>query len=87
MKNILYDLYCGNINPQELRSAHASEYKALNRKIEDEKRYFVQKMSMDDCERFQKLENLYVEANDFERFNSFSHGFKLALMLACECFS
>ena len=41
-------------------------------------------MSLDDCQRFQELEKLYIQSNDIEQVNAFSNGFKLGaeLMIA-----
>ena len=86
MENILHDLYYGRINEQKRRPPHAPEYTEVNLKIEDEKRYFNQKMSMEDYERFESLETLYAESSEYEQFGAFSHGFKLGLMLACAAF-
>lgn len=72
-KNILHDLYHAWDRP----TIHTDEAKAVYRKIEAERRYFVQKMSLDDCQRFQALENLFSESNQFEQVSAFSHGFKL----------
>jgi len=68
------------------RPVLTEENKAINHKIEDEKRHFIQKMSIDDCERFQKLENLYSHSNEFEQEDAFAYGFKLATMLICAVF-
>lgn len=51
-KSVLSDLYHGHINAWERRPNRTVESKAINRKIEDEKRYFIQKLSLDDVERF-----------------------------------
>ncbi|MCL2851946.1 MAG: hypothetical protein FWE20_02780 [Defluviitaleaceae bacterium] len=87
MENILHDFYYGFINPHERRPSASPEYKAVNQKIEDEKRYFIQKMPTDDCERFQKLEALYTESCDYEQLSAFSYGFKLGLALTCAAFT
>ena len=81
MKNILHDLYHGRFSAWEHCPVRTAESIATNRKIEDEKRYFMQKMSLDDCQRFQALEDLYLHSSDFEQADAFSYGFKLAIML------
>lgn len=45
------------------------------------------KMSLDDCERFQKLDGLYSEAEGFEEIDAFSNGFKLGVQLMIETFA
>lgn len=56
MKNILHDLYFGRISGWERRPVRTLENMEVNRKIESEK------MSLDDVQRFQALENLYASA-------------------------
>jgi len=86
MKSILEKLYFGRIAPWERRTNRSEERRELGRKIEDEKRYFIQKMSLDDCQRFQALDGLYSQANEFEQIDAFSSGFKLGIMLMCAVF-
>ena len=85
-RNILHNLYRGQFSAWERRPVRTAENIAVNRKIEDEKRYFTQKMSLDDCQRFEALENLYSHSNEFEQEDSFSYGFKLGTMLMCAVF-
>lgn len=85
-KSVLQDLYRGRINAWERQSIHTAENIAVNRRIEDEKRYFIQKMSLDDVQRFEALENLYFQSSDFEQEDSFTYGFKLGAMLMCAVF-
>ena len=86
MKSILHDLYYGHFSAWERRPNRTAENITVNRKIEDEKRYFIQKMSLDDCQRFQALDGLYSQANEFEQIDAFSYGFKLGTMLMCAVF-
>jgi len=81
MRNILHDLYSGKFSAWERSPVRTADNIATNRKIEDEKRYFMQKMSIDDCQRFEALEDLYTHANEFEQADAFSYGFKLGVML------
>ena len=87
MSSILNDLYYGRISPWERCSTHNEESQEIGRKIEDEKRYFMQKMSLDDCQRFQELENLYTQSNDIEQVNAFSCGIKLGVELMVAIFT
>jgi len=87
MKNILHDLYYGYFSAWERSPIRTREHQAINRKIEDEKEYFVQKMSMDDCQRFESLEDLYSQSSDCEQADAFSYGFKLAVMIMCAAFA
>ncbi|MCL2851883.1 MAG: hypothetical protein FWE20_02440 [Defluviitaleaceae bacterium] len=85
-KNILRSLFNGEFSAWERRPIRTEENKTVHRKIEDENRYFIQKMSIDDGERFQKLENLYTYSNEFEQEDAFAYGFRLAAMLMCAVF-
>lgn len=84
MNSILTDLYYGRVSPWERRSVHGAERREIDRNIEEEKRYFLQKMSSDDCQRFEELEDLYIQSYETEQADAFSCGFKLGaeLMLA-----
>ena len=48
-------------------------------------RYFIQKISLDDCHRFQELENLYTQSSDAEQVDTSSCSFKLGTELMDEC--
>jgi len=80
-RNILNSLYNGQFNAWSRRSPQTAESIAVRRKIDDEMRYFMQKMSLDDCQRFEALDNLYFKSSDFEQADAFSYGFKLGTIL------
>ena len=84
MKSILRSLYNGDIIPLERRPSYNEKHREILRKIEDEERYFMQKMSLDDCERFQALSNLHMELFASEEDNLFSYAFTLGLLLAMD---
>ena len=86
MRKILADLYHGRFKAWERRPTRTAENLAINQRIEDEKRYFVQKMSTDDCQRFESLENLYDQSSAFEQVDAFTYGFRLGTMLMCAVF-
>ncbi len=87
MSDILTDLYYGRISPWERRPTRTVEGQNIDRKIEDEKRYFFQKMPLDDCQRFQELEDLYTQSSDTEQVDAFSYGFKLGAELMIAVFA
>lgn len=87
MSTVLHDLYYGRISPWERRPVCNEESLELGRKIEDEKRYFVQKMSLDNCRRFQELENLYTQCSDIDQLDVFSNGFKLGVKFMVAVFT
>jgi len=82
-RNILHNLYNGEFKAWERRPVRTAESIAISRKIENEQRYFMQKMSLDDCKRFQELEDLYHSSSHFEQMDAFSYGFKLGTILMC----
>jgi hypothetical protein len=84
MKSILHGLYNGDIIPWERRNPHSEKHSEILRKIEDEERYFMAKMSLDDCERFQALSSLHMELSTAEEDNLFSYAFTLGMLLAMD---
>ncbi len=82
MRDIMRSLYNGKTIPWERRDPHRKEQLEIARRIDEEERYFVEKMSLDDCERFQKLSLLYSDLDATDNENAFSYGFTLGLLLA-----
>jgi len=70
-------MYFGKVIPWERKNRKCAEQAEVVKKIEDEERYFIQKMSLDDCERFQKLSNLYSQLAMSEEGEIFSYGFTM----------
>jgi len=87
MRNILHDLFCGEIFPCERKPAKSPERDALHQKTEDEMRYFTDKMSACDRERFLELRELYNESYGFEELDTFVYAFKLGVMLMVAVFT
>ena len=81
MKNILHTLYHGNIIPWERHEPNKEKRLALLRKLENEERYFMEKLSQEDCQRFQALSNLHSELFTAEEEKLFSYGFTLGMLL------
>jgi len=82
-RNILHSLYNGDFKAWERQPVRTPESIAVSRKIEAENRYFMEKMSLDDCQRLQALESLYHSSSHFEQMDAFSYGFKLGTILMC----
>ena len=83
MKNIIHDLYHGKVSGFERSCVRTAEIAAIDRKIESGRRYFVEKMSLDDCQRFQEWENLFLHSSDAHQLEAFSYGVKLGASLMC----
>jgi len=86
MRNILRRLYNGKFSPFERNVHRTPENIALHNKIEGEIEYFIQKIALDDVDRFQELENLYTESSSYEQEDAFAYGFKMGMMLCCAVF-
>ncbi|MCL1882508.1 MAG: hypothetical protein FWF81_01970 [Defluviitaleaceae bacterium] len=85
-RKIFEGLYNGDFSVFERKVPRTTENKALHKKINDEERYFVQKMSIDDCQRFQKLQDLYMESSSYEQEDAFAYGFRFATMIMSAVF-
>ena len=83
-QSILEALYDGTFVPGELPYTSSAKRKALETKMEDENRYFMEKMSLDDCQRFQALEGLRAEAAFDGEVRVYSSGFALGALLMME---
>jgi len=81
MQKILHNLFYGNIIPWERRNPYSEERLKIVKKIEEEEQYFTEKMSLDDCKRFQAFTNLQSELLSAGEENIFSYGFTLGLLL------
>jgi len=77
-------LFDGRVIPWERRNADSAERNALETRIENDRRHFIEKMSLDDCQRFQAFENLLTEAAFDEEVAIYSHGFTLGALLMLE---
>jgi hypothetical protein len=77
-------LFDGRVIPWERRANMTDERREVEEKIQQEKRHFIEKMSLDDCQRFEQLENLYGEAAHMEEVDIYSHGFTLGALLMME---
>jgi len=78
---MLKDLYFGKISPWERRKVHSEEQRAISRTIEVEEKYFAEKMSPDDRERFQKLPALYAKLHEPDEIELFSYSLTLGMLL------
>jgi hypothetical protein len=84
MNSVLNDLYNGKITGWERGYTPDPEERILNEKIEDERRHFVSKMSLDDVQRFEKLENLFSQSHDFRVLSAFRFGYSLGTLISME---
>jgi len=78
---MLREMYFGKVIPWERRNRKSAEQSELVDKIESEEKYFVGKMSLDDCDRFQKLVSLYTQLGQSEEGEIFAYGFTMGALL------
>jgi hypothetical protein len=86
-RTIFESLYYGDIIPFERKVQRTKENIALHKKIENELRYFAEKMSLDDNKRFEEFQNLHAQSSGYEQEDAFAYGFKFATMLMSAVFS
>jgi len=78
---VLREMYLGKVISWERRNRKSEEQTELVDKIEAEEKYFTEKMSLDDCQRFQKLVNLYTQLGSSEEGEIFAFGFSMGAVL------
>ena len=83
-RKILRGLYNGDIIPWERKEPRNEIVSEILRKIEDEERYFTEKMSLDDCQRLEALSDLHLQLFCAKEENIFCYGFTLGLLLAMD---
>ena len=84
MDSILRGLYNGKVIPWERRETHSPEMLKIVHDIESEEKYFMEKMSLDDCQRFQALSNLHLALSSSGEDNIFAYGFTLGMLMAAD---
>lgn len=82
--SIMEALFNGRVIPWERRGNMTDERRKIEEKIQREKRYFIEKMSLDDCQRFERLEELFNSSSHCEDVDTYSHGFTLGALLMME---
>ena len=87
MKSILAELYNGSVYPAEQVCPTDPEYRPVNREIGEIKQYIESKLSEEDKQRFEELENLYCQSAGMESTEIFACGFRLATMIMIEVYS
>ena len=82
--SIMEALFSGKIIPWERRHTATAKRKETEEKIENEKQYFLERLSPEDAERFETLEDLYHDMIFYEEADTYSHGFTLGALLMQE---
>ncbi len=78
MKNILSDLWSGNICPCEEKLIDSKKERALNKEIEKAKGVIIDRYNITDTELLTYLDDCYGNLMSFLQEESFINGFSLA---------
>lgn len=87
MKSILVELYNGSVYPAEQICPTVPAYRPVNREIGEIKQYLKDKLSDEDKQRFEELENLYCRSSSIEMTDTFVCGFRLAALMMIEVYN
>lgn len=85
--SVLEDLYNGKIRPLEDIFPENAEFRYLEREIGSERKYFEEKLSDGDKERFEKMNEMIFKCELMSDYASFLYGFRLGAMLVFEIFA
>lgn len=83
---MLKDLYYGKIIPWERHKNSSLEQRKVELKMEKEEQYFIEKIPLEDHERFQAFLQLYLEILNIEESDIFSHGFSMGILLMMDVY-
>ena len=83
-KNILKQLYMGEVYPSENIGHDNPQVQKFNGLVADEKKKFVDSLSESSLEDFNKLDDLQNESAALYAYESFIHGYKLGIALLFE---
>ena len=86
MKNLLEQLYAGELVPAELKIEGNDAYEALCRKSLEEIENFTEKLDKGSRKEFQNVLDTYLELTYLEKRQSFCDGFRIGAGVMCEIF-
>ena len=86
MKNILEQLYAGELVPAELKIEGNEEYETLCRRSLEEIENFTEKLDKENRKEFQNILDTYLELTYLEKRQSFCDGFRIGAGIMCEVF-
>ena len=81
MGSILNGLYYGKIIPVERRNRSKEKQMEIVQKIAEVEKYFINKLSPDDCVRFHDLTDLYSKLSESDEYETFAYSFSLGALL------
>ena len=83
-KNILQQLYDGEIYPAENIGHRNPDLQQINDRLSEEKDKLIKSLSENDRANFQAVDDLSGESAAIYGYECFAHGFKLAVSLLLE---
>ncbi|MGZ7444253.1 DUF6809 family protein [Paenibacillus sp. TH7-28] len=86
MKNIIEELYYGNLHPEGFIVPTDSEYRPLNRKISDLMEEAKQRFSEDDFKTLEEILDLNGETSSMLTSEAFVQGFRMGALVMVEVF-
>jgi len=83
-KNILQQLFDGEIYPSESLCFGKPEYTRISKALADTKKRFVQNLSDADGKEFEKMEDLYNQLTSLYSYEGFVSGYRTGVTLLHE---
>ena len=83
MKNIIEELWNGEINPQDTLVDNNPHYKELQHLQSHNKTELLESLSEEQKEKLEKYCDTTLEMNSVSEREAFASGFRIALRLAC----
>ena len=87
MKSILEELHNGAVYPAEMICPSDPEYRLVNNEIAEEIDYFMSKLSKEDGQRLDKLDELFNRSSFMQATESFVYGFRLAALMMIDIYN
>jgi hypothetical protein len=84
MKNVLKDLYNGDLCPVGQIVSKNTAYREIGRRISEEMGAWRKRLTEDEYKQLEKLIELRVQTIEMDLAASFEHGFKLGASLMIE---
>ena len=84
MKDIIRQLYDGEIYPAEDIRPTDPQYFIAGDKLHKEMEILKQRLSPEDLERLERMRDYQGDMCDIDAFDSFKHGFTLGALIMCE---
>lgn len=86
MKNIIEELYYGNLRPEEHIVPSNPEYRPLTRKISEMMEEAKQRFSEDNFKTLEKILDLNGESSSMVASEAFVQGFRMGALVMVEVF-